>query len=141
VIVLDTNVVSELMRPSPAPAVARWLAAQASGAVFLSAITEAELRYGIALLPDGKRRTALAGAVEAMVQEDFRGRVLAFDSAAAAAYAEIAAGRRQLGRPISQADAQIAAIAKSRGARLATRNTADFAECGIEVIDPWGYKS
>ncbi len=136
-ILLDTNVVSELMRPVPAAAVERWLAAKASSAVFLSAVTEAELRYGVAMLPEGKRRLALADALEALLQEDFRGRILAFDSAAAILYAEIAAGRRRAGRPISEADAQIAAIARSRGAGLATRNLADFAGCGIDLVDPW----
>ncbi|MBV9523736.1 MAG: type II toxin-antitoxin system VapC family toxin [Alphaproteobacteria bacterium] len=136
-IVLDTNVLSELMRPAPDAAVERWIAAQASGAIFISAVTEAELRYGIALLPDGRRRLALTAAFEALMREDFRGRILPFDSAAAVAYAEIAASRRRAGRPIAQADAQIAATAKSRGAGLATRNSADFVDCGIDVVDPW----
>jgi predicted nucleic acid-binding protein len=136
-ILLDTNVLSELMRPAPDQAVERWLGDQPVTSVFISAITEAELRYGVALLPAGKRRLTLVSVIEAMLGEDFAGRVLPFDSAAAAAFAEIAANRRQAGRPIAQADAQIAAIARSRGAVLATRNVADFEDCGIELVNPW----
>jgi predicted nucleic acid-binding protein len=137
-ILLDTNILSELIRPVPAPAVLRWLAAQPVASVFISAVTEAELRYGVALLPDGKRRAALAAEVAAMLEVDFAGRILPFDSPAAVAYAALAVSRREAGRPISQADAQIAAIARSRGAELATRNVTDFEECGVEIINPWG---
>ena len=136
-ILLDTNILSELMRPAPEVAVEQWLADQPVASVFISAITEAELRYGVALMPPGKRRSALAAEIENMLGEDFSGRILPFDSPAAVAFAEIAAERRQAGRPISQADAQIAAIARSRGAALATRNVPDFEECGVEVINPW----
>ena len=136
-IVLDTNVLSELMRPAPDPAVERWLADQPAASVFISAITEAELRYGVALLPSGKRRSTIAAEIEGMLGEEFSGRILPFDSPAAVAFAEIAADRRQAGRPISQADAQIAAIARSRGAALATRNVSDFEGCGVEVVNPW----
>ena len=136
-ILLDTNILSELMRPAPEVAVEQWLADQPVASVFISAITEAELRYGLALMPPGKRRSALAAEIENMLGEDFSGRILPFDSPAAVAFAEIAAERRQAGRPISQADAQIAAIARSRGAALATRNVPDFEECGVEVINPW----
>ena len=140
-ILLDTNILSELMRPAPEPAVEQWLADQPAASVFISAITEAELRYGLALMPSGKRRSALAVEIEAMLGEDFSGRVLPFDSPAAVAFAEIAAERRQAGRPISQADAQIAAIARSRGAALATRNVPDFEGCGVEIINPWSSAS
>jgi len=136
-ILLDTNILSELMRPVPEVAVERWLADQPAASVFISAITEAELRYGLALLPNGKRRSSLTAVMQDMLAEDFSGRILPFDSAAAVDFAEIAADRRQTGRPISQADAQIAAIARSRGAALATRNVADFEGCGVEVINPW----
>lgn len=136
-ILLDTNVLSELMRPAPDPAVERWLAAQPDASLFISAITEAELRYGAALLPSGKRRSALTAEIDGMLEEDFDSRILPFDRLAAQAFAVIAADRRQAGRPISQADAQIAAIARSRGAALATRNVPDFDGCGVEVINPW----
>ncbi len=136
-ILLDTNVISEIMRPAPSPAVQAWLAGQPPAGIFITSLTEAELRYGAALLPRGQRREKLVDAIEAMLAQEFVERVLPFDSAAAVAYAQIAAGRRQIGRPISQFDAQIAAIVRSRGAALATRNVADFDECGIQVIDPW----
>lgn len=136
-IVLDTNVLSEMMRPTPSPAVEHWMGSRPAASLFISAITEAELRYGLALLPDGHRRRQLVAQAEAMLADDFAGRILPFDSSAASAYALIAAARRRAGRPISQADAQIAAIAASRGASLATRNVADFIDCGIDVVDPW----
>ncbi len=136
-ILLDTNILSELMRPAPEAAVEQWLADQSEASVFISAITEAELRYGAKLMPPGKRQTALVAEIEGMIVDDFGGRILPFDSPAAVAFAEIAAQRRQAGRPISQADAQIAAIARSRGATLATRNVPDFEGCGVEVINPW----
>ena len=136
-ILLDTNILSELMRPVPEKGVEQWLADQPDASVFISAITEAELRYGVALLPAGKRRSALTAVIEDMLGEDFTGRILPFDSAAAVAFAEIAATRRQAGRPIAQADAQIAAIARSRGAALATRNVPDFDGCGVDVVNPW----
>ena len=140
-ILLDTNILSELMRPAPEQGVEKWLADQPDASVFISAITEAELRYGVALLPSGKRRsTPLAAVIEDMLGEDFNGRILPFDSAAAVAFAEIAASRRQAGLPIAQADAQIAAIARSRGAALATRNVPDFEGCGIDVVNPWTAK-
>lgn len=136
-IILDTNVVSELLRPAPSPAVEAWLAAQDGATVFFTAIGEAELRIGVAILPAGRRRTSLAEAIDAMLEEDFRHRILPFDTAAAQAYAAIAATRRAAGRPISQFDCQIAAIARIRQAFLATRSTVDYEDCGIEVIDPW----
>ncbi|GAA5264553.1 toxin FitB [Acidiphilium sp. MT5] len=140
-ILLDTNILSELMRAVPETAVERWLADQPGASVFISAITEAELRYGLALMPPGKRRSALAVEIENMLGEDFSDRILPFDSPAAVAFAEIAAERRQAGRPISQADAQIAAIARSRGATLATRNVPDFEGSGVEIINPWSSAS
>lgn len=136
-IVLDTDVLSELMRPAPSPNVQGWLAAQPTTSVFTTAVAQAEILYGVTLLPAGRRRAALEQAVEDMFDEDFVGRVLPFDQAAAQAYAKIAAERREAGRPIAQFDAQIAAIARSRGAALATRNPDDFQGCGIDVINPW----
>lgn len=136
-ILVDTNVVSELMRPTPAPEVLAWFAGQEVVALFLSAVSEAELRAGVAYLPAGRRRDSLVAAIDAMVAEDFAGRVLAFDSAAARSYAVIAASRRVAGRPIAEADCQIAAIAHAHGAAVATRNVADFLGCSVTVIDPW----
>lgn len=136
-VVIDTNVVSELMRPTPATAVLAWFSRQRSADLYLTAVSEAELRAGAAILPSGQRRDRLAAEVDAVVREDFAGRVLPFDSAAARAYAAIAASRRAVGRPILEADCQIAAIARARDAAVATRNAADFEHCGIAVIDPW----
>lgn len=135
--VLDTNVVSELMRSTPDPAVERWVGERRAGSLFFSTVGEAELRYGIALMPTGARRDSLAARAEGMLREDFSGRVLPFDSEAACAYAGIAAGRRSAGRPVSHADCQIAAIAHSRGATVATRNVRDFEATGIRVVNPW----
>ncbi|HWS75834.1 MAG TPA: type II toxin-antitoxin system VapC family toxin [Quisquiliibacterium sp.] len=136
-IVLDTNVLSELLRPVPAPEVEAWLSAQDGTAIFFTTVGEAELRHGVAILPAGRRRNALSAAIESILEEDFRDRILPFDRAAARAYAAIAADRRAAGRPISQFDCQIAAIARANGAAVATRNVGDFGGCGIEVIDPW----
>lgn len=135
-IILDTNVVSELLRPLPAPQVEAWLAAQEPAGVFLTAIGAAELRYGVAILPEGRRRDGLAAAIDGLLRDDFRDRVLPFDAAAATAFAAIAAGRRAAGA-IAQADGQIAAICRVHGAALATRNVRDFEGCGLAVIDPW----
>ena len=136
-IVVDTNVVSELMRLTPAAAVMTWFSGHDSAGLYLTAISEAELRAGAAILPAGQRRDRLSAEVDAMVREDFAGRVLPFDGAAARAYAEIAATRRSRGRPVLEADGQIAAIARSRGMAVATRNVGDFADTGIDVVDPW----
>lgn len=136
-IVLDTNVLSELIRPSPAPSVLQWVASRAATTLFTTTITQAEILYGLELLPEGRRREALTVAIDAIFQEDLRDRVLPFDSPAAEAYAAIVAGRRRGGRPISQLDAQIAAIARSREATVATRNVLDFHGCGVEVVDPF----
>jgi len=136
VIVLDTNVLSEALKPLPSRIVLGWLAAQQPLSVFTTAITEAEVLYGVETLP-GKRRTRLLAAVERMFAEEFAGRILPFDEDAARAFAGIVAARDTAGRPISQFDAMIAAIARSHRAAVATRNTADFQHCGIEVINPW----
>jgi predicted nucleic acid-binding protein len=136
-IVLDTNVISELMRREPEPKVMAWLADQPMAGVFTTTLTQAEIFYGLALLPEGRRRDELMAAARPMFEIDLAGRVLPFDSDAALAYPEIAAGRKRGGKPISQIDAQIAAVVRSRGARLATRNVRDFAACGITVVDPW----
>jgi predicted nucleic acid-binding protein len=136
-IVLDTNVLSESLRPKPSSSVLEWMRSHARTALFTTAITEAEIHFGLALLPTGRRRNALEAAVALIFEAELSGRVLPFDSAAAREYAALAANRQRAGRPMSQADAQIAAIVRSRGATLATRNVADFDNCGFEVIDPW----
>jgi predicted nucleic acid-binding protein len=136
-IVLDTNVVSELMKSAPEPAVMGWIDAIPGATLFVSAITQAEILYGIALVPEGKRRKGLTEAARIAFDTYFRGRILPFDSDAAEAFADLAAGRRLAGRPIAQADAQIAAIARSRGATIATRNVPDFDGCGVEIVNPW----
>jgi len=137
VIVLDTNVISELMRAQPDPGILSWMERQAMAGLFTTTLTQAEIFYGLALLPEGHRREALIAAAQPMFDVDLAGRILPFDTDAALAYPEIAVRRRQSGQPISQIDAQIAAIVRSRGARLATRNVRDFVDCGITVVDPW----
>jgi predicted nucleic acid-binding protein len=137
VIVLDTNVISEMMRSTPDERVAAWFALQPASGLFTTALTQAEILYGLALLPAGRRRDELFAVALPIFEVDMAGRILPFDSGAASHYPGIAAGRRQSGRPISQVDAQIASITQSRGARLATRNVSDFSDCGIEMINPW----
>jgi hypothetical protein len=134
---LDTNVLSELLRADPAPKVLAWFAQQPARSLFVSAVTQAEMMLGARLLPAGRRRAKLESALAAMFDEDFAGRILPFDTVAVSAYVEIVSSRRARGRPIAQFDAQIAAIARCAGARLATRNTADFEHCGVTVVDPW----
>lgn len=134
---LDTNVLSELLRKQPDAAVLAWFARQPADALHVSAVTQAEMLLGARLLPAGKRRAQLEQALDAMFSEDFGARVLPFDGAAAIAYAPIVALRRAAGRPISQFDAQIAAIAASRDLCLATRNTTDFEGCGLTLVNPW----
>ena len=138
-ILLDTNVLSELMRPRPEPRVLDWFAAQGAQTRFaISAITQAEILLGIALLPAGKKRTALTQVAQAMFEQEFQGLSLAFDEHAAPRYAAIVAGRSRKGLPMSVEDAQIAAIATHHRVPLATRNTKDFAHVPeLVVINPW----
>ncbi|BBC24736.1 type II toxin-antitoxin system VapC family toxin [Pseudanabaena sp. ABRG5-3] len=136
-IILDTNVLSEFMRAVPNPAVMDWIAQQVSSEIFVTTITQAEMYYGLALLPMGKRRSDMERAVQQIFEQDFAGRILTFDSRAALEYAKLASFRRQIGKPISQADAQIAAIACSQNAVLATRNISDFCDCQLTLINPW----
>jgi predicted nucleic acid-binding protein len=137
VIVLDTNVIFELTRPVPEPGVVLWLDSLFADEVGTTAVTAAELLYGVARMPAGRRKTELASAVRGLLDEDFRGRVLPFDKPCAARYADIVFGRETLGRPIGVADAQIAAICRTAEATLATRNTDDFSGTGIDLINPW----
>ncbi len=136
-IVLDTNVVSEVTCASPEPRVLAWLDRQDVHSLFVTVVTEAEIRTSIALLLTGWRRDGLAAAADRTFDELFSSRVLPFDAAAARAYAEIVASRRDARCPISQADCQIAAIARSRGMAVATRDFEDLVGCGVEVVDPW----
>jgi predicted nucleic acid-binding protein len=136
-IVIDTNVVSEALRPSPAEQVIRWLDAQEPRVFWTTTVTQAEVLYGIELLPHGKRRTNLADGADRMFAKLFSGRILPFDEEAAHMYAKIVAARKALARPISYPDAMIAAIARSRNAVVATRNTKDFEHCGIRIVNPW----
>jgi len=134
---IDTNVLSELLRAQPAPAVLAWFAAQPAQTLFVSAVTQAEMMLGARLLPAGKRRQQLEAALDAMFREDFAARVLPFDASCVSLYAAVVAGRRSAGKPISQFDAQIAAIALSHRLRLATRNVTDFQGCGLALTNPW----
>jgi len=136
---LDTNVLSELLRAAPSPAVVAWVTAQPGKSLFVTSVTEAEMRLGVRLLPAGSRRRALEIAVAAIFAEDFAGRVRPFDTAAVPHYVDIVSKRRASGRPISQFDAQIAAIALNHGDRLVTRNVSDFEGCGLSLVDPWKF--
>jgi toxin FitB len=137
VIVLDTNVISELARHVPDPGVLSWLDSLEVSETVTTAVTAAELRYGVARLPDGHRKRELAVVIRGILAEDFHGRVLPFDERASVRYADVVTGRERIGRPIGVADAQIAAICRDLGATLATRNIPDFEETGIELVDPW----
>jgi len=137
-IILDTNVLSEVMKASPSPRVAKWLQTFEASTLFTTSVTKTEILYGLELMPHGRKRASLQNAATAMFKDRFRERVLPFAEDAAPVFSEIAAARRKLGRPIGQFDCQIAAIACIHGARIATRDTHDFADCGVELIDPWG---
>jgi toxin FitB len=136
-IIADTNVLSELMKVSPDPAVLAWAGRQPLVRLFTTTITMAEVLYGVERLPSGKRRTGLASEAERTFRQDFAGRILTFDVDAAAAYARIVVAQAKSGHPMNVLDAQIAAIALCRGAKLATRNTRDFEGAGVDLINPW----
>lgn len=136
-IVLDTNVVSELMRAAPEPGVTGWVDSLDVSDIFLTAVTAAELMYGVARLPNGRRRRELRAQVDGLLAEDFRDRILPFDAPAATHYADIVADRERSGLQISMADGQIAAICRNWNAGLATRNVSDFVDTGVELINPW----
>jgi len=139
-IVLDTNVVSELMTSAPAEPVARWAALHNPVTLYTTCVTQAEILFGVRLMPKGRRRDQIEAAAAELFDKAFAGRVLAFGHAAARSYARIAAERRRRGTPISSFDAQIAGIARAAAASLATRNVDDFVGCGIEVVDPWTHE-
>jgi predicted nucleic acid-binding protein len=136
-ILVDTNVVSEPLRSAAEPRVAEWLDAQALETLYLSAITVAELRFGVRSLPDGHRRNRLHEDLEGQVLPMFVGRVLHFDLAASQAYAELMAEARSGGRTIPVSDGYIAAIAAANGMMVATRDTAPFEAAGVKTVDPW----
>jgi len=134
--VLDTNVLSAMMRLDPVLEVATWIDAQDETALFTTSISHAEIFAGLAIMTDGRRRRALETTARAMFG-DFEGRILHFDIDAAETYAELFAVRRKMGRPTAPLDLMIAAIARSQGAAMVTRNTADFLHCGLTLINPW----
>ncbi len=134
---LDSNVVSELIRRVRNPAVVSWVASSPLEDLYFSAVAEAQLRYAAAILPVGRRRQTLLTNIEEMLREAFGDRVLPFDRAAAREYADIAAVRRSTGRPVAPVDCQVAAIARSRGMTVVTRNVRDFEDIGVDIFDPW----
>ena len=136
-IVLDTNVVSELMQKAPEPRVVSWVDRFSASDVLVTAVTAAELMYGVARLPEGRRKRELHIRVEELLTEDFEDQILPFDAPAATHYAEIVSSRERAGRPISMADAQIAAICRNWSAALATRNVDDFVDTGVDALNPW----
>jgi len=136
-IVLDTNVVSEMVSPRPSSSVLHYLHRLDPGQTYLTAITAAELLTGCAVLPPGKRRSELAMRIEALLQNDFAQQILVFDAEAAHHYAEVSARRRALGRPLSLFDGLILAIARAKGATIVTRNVRDFEFCDVPLVNPW----
>jgi toxin FitB len=134
---LDTNVLSEAMKPRPAAAIASWMRAQPLRSLFTAAICQAEILAGIAILPTGRRRAELETTARAIFSQDFEGRILPFGKEAAKAYADLYALRRQKGRPIATADLIIAAIARTHDASIVTRDTGGFSDCGLAIVDPW----
>jgi predicted nucleic acid-binding protein len=136
-ILTDTNVISEVMKVSPSLQVTEWLNNQDSNALYVSTITIGEIEYGLRILPDGRRRLELKERFERFISVAFAQRILSFDEPAARSYGDVMGLRREMGRPISVPDGQIAAIARSRGLSIATRNTSDFQECGVDLINPF----
>ena len=136
-LVLDTNMLSEIMRPEPERRVADWIVRQQSDELFTAAVCQTEILSGLAVMPSGRRRTELEEAARAMFTDDFDGRVLPFDIEAASAYAEVFAARRKAGRPGGTIDLMLAAIARVREASVVTRNVADFEGVGVAIINPW----
>ena len=136
-IILDTNVISELMKIEPAEAVFSWVDRRPAEELFTTAVNQAEVLFGVAAMPVGRKKELLQEAAIRMFEQQFRGRILPFDRDTARPYADIVVRRRRVGRPIEKFDAQIAAIAAHRGMTVATRDIGDFENCGIQVVDPW----
>jgi predicted nucleic acid-binding protein len=137
IFVLDTNILSAMMSARPAPEVAAWIAGEPEDVLFTTTICQAEILAGVAVMPEGSRRAALETAARAIFADDFNGRVLPFDAAAAAAYADIFAARRRAGRPTAPLDLMIAAVARANGAGVVTRDIGGFEDCGVPLVDPW----
>ncbi|MBA3975228.1 MAG: VapC toxin family PIN domain ribonuclease [Candidatus Solibacter sp.] len=136
-VILDTNVLSETLKPAPSPSVAAWFQATSRSSIYTTAITMAEVLYGVEVLPNGARKCALAAAALNIFEVEMTGRILEFTEDAARAYAGIVVKRRSQGRPMSSTDAMIASVALSRRAALATRNTCDFEGCGVRLVNPF----
>lgn len=135
--VLDTTVLSALMRPEPIPAVAAWIASRPLDLLFTSSVCQSEILASLAVMPDSRRRRDLKAAAWAMFAEDFSGRILPFDSGCAVLYADLFANRRRMGRPATTIDLMVASIARTHGASVVTRDTGGFEGCGLTIIDPW----
>ena len=136
-VILDTNTLAELMKPTPEPAVVSWMNRQATSDLFLTAISVGEILYGIRILPQGKRRFQLEQGFETILFEAFAGRILVFDEGAARQYGDVMGRRKELGRPLGIPDGQIASIARAKRYGVATRNVKDFVECGVEIVNPF----
>ena len=136
-LMLDTNMLSEIMRPKPERKIVEWIVRQPSDDLFTAAVCQAEILSGLAIMPSGRRRADLEDAAHAMFAEDFDGRILPFDTEAAAAYAEVFAARRKAGRPSGTIDLMLVAVARVHGARVVTRNVADFEGVGVAIVNPW----
>ena len=136
-ILLDTNIISEVMRANPAANVLAWLDAQETHSMFISTVTIGEIAYGLRIMPTGKRRDQLGGRFSQFVALGFTQRILSYDESAARAYGDIMATRKEVGRPMSVPDGQIAGIARANNLGLATRNLRDFEHCGIALVDPF----
>jgi predicted nucleic acid-binding protein len=137
VIILDTNVVSEMMKATPTPAVVAWLNGQEASTLFLTTVTIGEISYGLRVLPQGRRRRLLEEGFERILAEAFAGRILDFDEKAARRYGEVMGRRKEIGRPLTILDGQIASIARANSCAVATRNVRDFVDCGVEIVNPF----
>lgn len=136
-ILLDTNLISETMRPSPSAKVLQWLGSQSTRSLYVSSVTVAEIGFGLRTLPEGRRRLDLQSRFDTFMKRGFEHRILAFNESSARLYAEIMGFRKEIGRPMSLLDGQIASIARSHSFSLATRNVDDFESCGITVVNPF----
>ncbi len=139
-IILDTNIISEFMTSAPASPVLDWLNAQNAISLYITSISIAEIGFGLRVMPNGQRQQLLIDRFEQFISIAFKNRILSFDEAAAGVYGEVKGYRKEIGRPLSDMDSQIAAIARTNGFAVATRNIKDFEECGIKLINPFMFK-